>query len=250
MSLKKKLVKVRDVALNYRDETLGTRSYEKYVIISRSRTGSNLLISLLDSHPQIMAKGELFRRLEENSTEGIWNDIFNKKQFGVKFVGFKIFYYHPIDSEDKSVWNRLIEDKNIKVIHLVRENMLKTFVSRKIAEKTDTWKAKSKKSVSVQEKQVTLDFDECVNEFERIKQWEAWAREEFKGHDFHELSYEDLVSNRESTMKDLFSFFGVKNKQVESKLKKQNAETLNQLILNYEEIKSELSRTQWSYLLD
>mgnify|MGYP006437466411 CR=1 FL=1 len=40
-------------------------NFTKFIVLSRSRTGSNLLISMLNSHPNISAEGEKFSRLNE-----------------------------------------------------------------------------------------------------------------------------------------------------------------------------------------
>jgi hypothetical protein len=79
--------------------------YQKFVIIARSRTGSNLLHSLLNSHPSIEANGELFHKTKESSCREIWDSIFVKKNRFLQHVGFKIFYYHPLKSADQEVWD-------------------------------------------------------------------------------------------------------------------------------------------------
>ena len=79
--------------------------YNKFVIIARSRTGSNLLRSYLNSHPNIEAHDELFRELKRKSCQEIWKGLFIKKNKKIKYVGFKIFYYHPLEGSDNSIWN-------------------------------------------------------------------------------------------------------------------------------------------------
>lgn len=68
-------------------------NYKKFIIITRSRTGSNLLISLLNNHPEIEAHGEIFRRLNGKTPKEIMANYFSQKPNRIKYVGFKIFYY-------------------------------------------------------------------------------------------------------------------------------------------------------------
>src|SRR3546814_16230707 len=43
---------------------LGHTGFTKFIVLSRSRTGSNMLVSLLDSHPRVVAEGEIVARLD------------------------------------------------------------------------------------------------------------------------------------------------------------------------------------------
>ncbi len=229
----------------------GHRQYKKFVVITRSRTGSYLLISLLKNHPNIVAEGEAFNFIAPKSCQTIWEkEVFTKKLSKVKYVGFKIFYYHPLDSDDKSVWDNLKSDKSIKIIHLRRENMLNTIVSRKIAGKTNIWKKQNSGEIPVEERKVTLDPEECVEKFERTKKWETQTRQDFKDHPFFELTYEELTAHKQDTMNAIFSFLQLDSIPVESSLKKQNKETLRDLVTNYDEIEQGLKETPYAEFLN
>ncbi len=41
----------------------GNTDYRRFMILSRTRTGSTMLLSLLNSHPNVYAEGEIFRAL-------------------------------------------------------------------------------------------------------------------------------------------------------------------------------------------
>src|SRR3546814_8552873 len=43
---------------------VGHTGFTKFIVLSRSRTGSNMLVSLLDSHPRVAAEGEIVARLD------------------------------------------------------------------------------------------------------------------------------------------------------------------------------------------
>jgi len=113
--------------------TFGHNNYKKFIVLTRSRTGSNMLISYLDSHPNIHADREVFARLNGRHYKDILSKTYGKQPRHVKFAGFKIFYYHPMDDDKKEIWDYLINSKEISVIHLKRRNILRTMISRKIA---------------------------------------------------------------------------------------------------------------------
>ena len=250
MIFKKQLVETRELIFKIRNEIFGDKKYNKFIIITRSRTGSNFLMSLLNSHPNILAKGELFRRLEGKSSDQVWNETFSKKPKHIKYVGFKIFYYHPLDSEDKEVWNYIKKDKNIKIIHLTRNNILRTVVSRAIADKTNTWTNKKGKKIDISDKRVKIDIDSCLNDFKKTREDENRIRDNYKNRNLMELTYEDLVKDHQKVMNDVFNFLEIEINEVNSDYKKQNNEKLEDLITNYNDVVEAIKKSKWSYILD
>src|SRR3546814_732374 len=50
---------------------VGHTGFTKFIVLSRSRTGSNMLVSLLDSHPRVVAEGEIVARLDGRRRAGL-----------------------------------------------------------------------------------------------------------------------------------------------------------------------------------
>lgn len=248
--IKKNLRSIKNYFIKRKNDFLGNKNYEKFVVITRSRTGSNLLISLLNSHPNIVAKGEKFSRLEGKNSNAVWDDIFCKMPKRIKIMGFKIFYYHPLDSDNNEVWNYLKNDKSIKIIHLTRSNMLRTVTSRQIAAKTDKWSKFNKKEVSIEEKRINLDIDYCLKEFENTFNFERKIRDEYNSERIIEITYEELIQDNQYILNQIFNFLGLENSKVASSHKKQNKEELRDLIINYEELVKDIENSKWSYLLE
>jgi LPS sulfotransferase NodH len=205
-----------------------------------------MLKSLLNSHPNIYLYGEIFRSLKFKDPQEIYDRVFSAKPFFIKVSGFKIFYYHPEDSNFELTWQRLFNDRNVKVIHLKRKNLLRTLVSRKLAEKNNEWK---QNNIARQKliKQVALNKTECKAFFERTKNWEKQFDEFFKNHQKIDIFYEDLVDpDHKQVLIDLQSFIGVKEKQLKTNLVKQNPEKLSELIINYNELKEDFANGSWA----
>ncbi|MBB3123531.1 LPS sulfotransferase NodH [Mesoflavibacter sabulilitoris] len=227
----------------------GDHNYKKFVIISRSRTGSTLLKALLNDHPNIICEGELFKVLNDKSCKTIWKTFYGKKPKKIQQVGFKLFYYHPFD-EDKQVWDFIKNEKDVTIIHLVRENMLRAFVSQKIGEKTKKWTENINRphKLELDNKKVSLDYDECLETFTKISSYESQVRKDFRDFNFVELSYEDLNKDKDNAIKPIFKALGVPYKKVKTVMKKQNSEHLYDLIQNYNELLNKFKDTEWEYL--
>lgn len=222
------------------------QKYDKFVVITRSRTGSNLLISLLDSHEDIIAYGEKFQRLGKNNSSQIYNTIFPIESN--KIIGFKIFYYHPLDSDDKSILGQLKNDRSFKIIHLLRNNLLRVHISRLIAEKTDIWSSRCEKSID--SKMVHIDIKKLLGDFANTKNQILRTQRIFENHNFFEVTYESLINEREDTISNLLNFLEVPKAKLKSPYKKQNPEKLQNLVSNYDELYNSLINTEYSHMLE
>ena len=227
----------------------GNLDYRKFVIISDARTGSTLLMALLDNHPEVIAKGELFKQFHGKTTMHIWNDLFRKRPKKVKWVGFKLFYDHPWNSGDRKVWELIEKDKNIVIIHLVRNNKVRSYVSKQIGLKTKQWTEGINKpnSLTLEDKKVRVDPRLCMENIEGIFRLEGETRKQFREHKIIPVSYEELSADKNRTMKRVYKDLNVTLMEIQTNLKKQNPEKLQDLVLNYDELKKQLRNTRWEF---
>lgn len=227
----------------------GDKNYQKFVIISQSRTGSTLLMALLNNHDNIICEGELFKNLNGKSCLQIWNKLFGKKPKKIQKVGFKLFYGHPLKG-DQSVWEFIEKDKNITIIHLVRKNWLRVLVSQKIGLKTKLWTENIDRphQISLEDKRIELSVVECENAFKEAEFNEQKTRERFTNHTMIEVSYEDLSNDHDSIVRKITQVLNIKYLPVQAKNKKQNSETLDELVLNFKELEEHFKESKWAYL--
>jgi LPS sulfotransferase NodH len=125
----------------------------KFAIIAAPRTGSNLLCTLLDSHPEILCHHEVFnpsgiftaltqrhRTMELGSIasrdrdplgflERVWTSGRDHRAVGFKWTR----------GQNEVVLRSVLGDVSVKKIVLRRSNRVKTFVSDKIAQRTGQW---------------------------------------------------------------------------------------------------------------
>lgn len=227
---------------------LKSSEYVKFIILGRSRTGSNYLRSLLNSHPNVLCYGEVFREVgvgyEVVDTKKISeNKVFHKYASEIKSVGFKLFYYHANTTTTDSIWKYLIEN-NVKVIHITRKNMLETVVSRKRSELTDAWTKKGE-NIKSKEMNIELHYDECLKEFEWTEKLEAKARELFSQNPVLEVTYEDLSSNPQEIANQICEFLGVSKVNLITSMQKQNNKKMSDVVSNYSQVKEQFKNTKW-----
>lgn len=226
--------------------------YKRFIILTRSRTGSNLLNSLLNSHSEVISDGEVFSKLDGRGYNKVLAEVFSRQPFFIKAKGFKIFYYHPMGDENSGIWDALQSFDDLYVIHLKRENILETLVSRKIAGIKNVWTETSNKKSSELNRDISVSFtiEELEEGFTQTRAWEVMGDRRFSNHRLLSLSYEELVNNRSSTFRKITSFLDIKFIEPKTTLVKQGRRSMRDIIENYDILKSAFSKTEWAWMFD
>lgn len=246
----------------------GGFSYARFIVLSRSRSGSNYMVDLLNSHEGIRCFNELFSRngktywglpgfgsrayrseslkqLKENDPVSfLLKYVYSKYPASVSSVGFKLFYNQAKKGRSRILWRYLSEQRELKIIHLKRLNMLNVVASRKVAEVSHEWVKRGRSSAN-KKIQIELSHDECLTQFEKTKRWEMEKGELFSKHKVMDVYYEDLVSDTENVMSNVQHFLGVESKHLFSTTRKQSARPIAEVITNYEELKAGFKDTEW-----
>lgn len=220
------------------DVLLGTRKTPVVILLSRSRSGSNYLKSLLNCHPRICLEGEIFRRITGNEAAQTYESKLDRKAWTLR--GAKLFYYHPIDCQDRTIWHLIAQSERVKIIHLQRTNVVRAHVSSLIAQKTGEWHIDTSSAATKEtnSKRIQVSLRELDHEISYMHEWRERALECCSHQPMFELTYEDLIQNPQAHLDDIFHFLELPGTHVSSPLKKQNAEPLAELIENFEEVKS------------
>lgn len=236
-----------EVLIFHSGKVYGHRDYKKFFVLTRSRTGSNMLIKMLNSHPEIHARSEILSRLNGRSIEGIIKKQFCKVPLAIKAVGFKIFYNQPFDDKSGLVWEELKKIEGLFVIHLKRRNLLRTIVSREIAGNTNVWYSKNgNQHVRLKDKQVLLKADDLARAFNQTREWESVFERNFQRHaTIIDVFYEDLVLNPEGEFQQITNQLGLEPISPRHNSVKQNPEKLPDLIINYDALKKSFQNSEW-----
>jgi LPS sulfotransferase NodH len=234
----------------------------RFVVLTRGRTGSTYLLSLLESHPRIRVWGEVFgearlrrhyikARILANGPVRYLERCFERKGWEAA-AGIKIMYRH-FETDYALAWGIpelpkilafLKKSKDLKIIHLKRRNKLKAIVSGKMAAATRQYivTKEAKRAAGVQ---IELFPDECEQKFEQIANWEKTYDESFEDHEKLNIYYEDLTADTESEHNRVLDFLGVAKRRLRAKTIKQRVRPIHKVVKNYEELREKFVGTEW-----
>lgn len=228
----------------------------RFAILAAPRTGSNLLCTLLNSHPEILCHHEVFNpqgifmaltHREGDSQLGslaerdrdplafldrVWRSGHNYRCVGFKWTR----------GQNKMVLENVLEDAEAKKIVLRRRNRVKTYISEQIAKQTQQWEAYSPQELILPRPSVTVDTVKLREHISDNEQFYTDIDLSLRRmHQPHlDILYESLFSPQEQ--KRLLEFLGVN--VVEQRLTaasvKQNSTDLRDLIANFSELSATL----------
>ena len=254
-------------------------SYRRFVIVSYLRSGTHWLRTALESHPAIVCQTEVFNsdnpRLPyplETPTEAIlaqW--VYRAFPMTVQRVGFVLQAYHPyalqafpgIRSNPHwgNVWSILAEMKDLQVIQLRRQNLLRRHLSHVMARQTGQWHywerdranqvthlappppeqigTLTRSNIAVRLDPVQLQID-----FEEVERWQSRACELLGQHPILQISYEQLCQDFALTCDRVLQFLELEPRPLTAAVKKLENRPLVDSIVNYAELVAHFAHTE------
>lgn len=222
----------------------------KFVIFGYQRTGSTLLVDLLDSHPLIECEGEL-----------LLNHMFNPNRFLYRrarlsredIYGFKLltphFAYQGIKQPD--IFIQGLVDSGYKIIKLIRINILRTAISLIYAINSGKFHfQRSSKNKGVPK--ICIDLTELIEKIHWIEYSISLQDQAISDFPYLEVIYEDDLidpSCHQETVNRISDYLGVQYEPVKTKWVKYS-DDLSQTIMNIDEIKTFIRDTKYSEFLD
>jgi hypothetical protein len=182
----------------------------------------------------------------------------------VRAVGFKLHYGQSLGFP--GLLERLVEDREIRVLHLRRQNLLRMLVSLKLAEVTGVFIEDARRRVTLASlltasrqplkaaarlrrrlrppmasrkearPRVTVSPEELFDFVVRTRIRTRNYDDLFNEHPKLAVSYEDLVDHREDVFREVQSFLSIEPGPLTVTLRRQNPEPLRELIENYDEL--------------
>jgi LPS sulfotransferase NodH len=170
-----------------RGEATMARPERRFVVLTVPRTGSNLLCSQLNQHPEITCHHELFNPERVIFAQG-WSpqepslrDIHLRNARPVAFlerdwratagascVGFKLN-----QNQSRPVLEMVLADAGVRKIILKRKNRVRCFVSEKIALSTGEWESYPWSEFGRTETNITVDSEELIEHVSRQNRYFA-----------------------------------------------------------------------------
>lgn len=231
---------------------------KNFVIFGQGRSGSNLLRSLLNSHPKIFIDGELFgsQRLEkfnwlkkiEIKTRPIQYINFRRKIAKADIYGFKMFVFHHFFS------GRIVKTlyrTGWKIIYLQRRNVLKQAFSGLIGQQNKIYMRQAKTNASSETIQINPANVVSAIKFRNYNN--VVAQRTLKNIPFMEIIYEDDLKNMnawQETTGKIFRLLEIEPVEVTTNLVVTDPRPDWERIENFEEIIRFLNETGYSKLVE
>ncbi|MEM7203446.1 MAG: Stf0 family sulfotransferase [Planctomycetota bacterium] len=233
-----------------------------FLILGSERTGSNLLVGLIDSHPDAIVGEELFNKscLENGNIpfpglgkdeelialrqqdQGRFLDRLYERvaERGCAVLGYKIFY-RQFDRWTTAL-QHLAGKPDLKVIHLRRRNLLRQLVSYQQAVITGQWKRRPGVE-RAPPPPVELDLAQCVRTFLQIEDWARRYDEAFADHAKMTIWYEDMAVDPDGTAKACHEFLGLEPMPSGPlRYKKSGQSSVRDSIVNYDAVREGFAR--------
>lgn len=242
----------------------GHRDYTRFFIIGRSRTGSNFLRGILNSHPNVVTFGELFQTRKKISwgfadysqpdrlfqtfldepVRFLQEQVYRKQPRHVRAVGFKIFYYHAQAEPWQPLWDYLLAEKDIHILHIKRRNMLRTHLSRARADRSGSWTNTT--GQREEEQPIELNYSDLVDDFATTLDYERTFDQRFQNHPLLEIFYEDLAADWRAGFERIQQFLCLPPAPASPQTFKQSHESLSAAISNFSELKARFAGSEWA----
>ncbi len=246
----------------------------KFVVFTTPRTGSSLLVKTLDKHPEIFCAGELFffkgDIYHNESRYHFWrfsflnnkiNYLINYPKLFLTLTGFLNRFYAS-DSELQAKGFKLmhfqtyyipgifdyLKKNNIKVIVLIRKNVLRNTLSDLRARTTRVYHNDHEGQVAVIPK-FKVDIDELGKKMKQIEGFDKQLEVSTSNLNRKIVYYEDF-ENWEKTISDILNYLNVTNIPLPPASKKLNPDKLEDMIENFGEIKTWLHKNDYNKYLD
>jgi LPS sulfotransferase NodH len=230
-------------------------SYPKFLIVGLARSGTTLLHTYLNSHPNIISGGE--RKIELIKQEIFElpeheREVFPPFPNYIKAAGAKVLLPHQQDNSFFPALNEVLAaEPSFKVLFLKRENLLSWYVSLCIALNTKQWsQINRQKKTPLAQRQIKIPIDNLLPTLKEASKANHAYCQLFNQFNTIEISYESLSKNPIPTLAEIQEFLDVSPAPLSSLLHKQNPEPLSNLILNYKEVEQALWNTPFQKFLE
>lgn len=218
----------------------GQTPEKKFVIFTSGRSGSTLLVDLLNSIPSIQCDGELLKRRVAfpNALVHKFEQQTTRPIYGFKLLSYQLLNVQTGIKDKQAFLDQLIKEQNYQLIHLSRNNKAKQALSIIYAFYRGQWHNKGgSKQKAV--KRFELSPEVYLFFLKELEILEAFEQASVKDRAHLSLTYEKHLKQPEfypKTMEMIADFLNIETVPVETKLRKVTPSKLSDMISNQEEL--------------
>lgn len=224
----------------------------RFIIVTIGRTGSTRIRKLLDSHPDVRCHGEVFGesigQLAQGDAAPLERLVAERaadpgeflvrralsapevRAVGVKILCNQLFDRHP------GLLARLRVERDVRIIHLVRRDGIRRFVSEWCVGAGLVRHSYSVHESAPEVRPIVIPIEAVRADLARVEAERARVVREFSGHPFMELGYEDSLEDNGAAMRRVQEFVGVVPATLSCDLRRVLPEDPRALVANYDEI--------------
>ncbi len=236
---------------------------KRFIVLAHPRSGSTLLVNALQQHPAVRMHNELLTNTEDEATRrrlytvagrwladggdeaGFLRHVF-EQQHGEAAVGFKLMHHHA-SAPGSLAWDLLRADAELCVVHLWRDDYLRTLVSEHVASRTGIWNILGEGPLPDEVEPFALEVEQCRATFEQLDHWLARARDWFGGHPLLELEYaRDLEQGFQVTIERVFALLDLPAVAIQKKLLKLSRRSPREQLSNFHELRAAFADTRYA----
>lgn len=230
---------------------------KEFVIISTARCGSNHLVSLLNSHPNVRCYGEVFGILNyaplrlldwRCKAPALWVNTLKLTAAHKQYLGYKLMYTHCPQH-----MAYVLRAPHIKIIWLNRQNALKRYVSFIKALQSKVWRTSRTKKIRTSSTLVTVNTQHMLAKMRTSNATLAALQAQLlqlPGKSLY-ITYEDLTGSKPAAVwQSILQFLQLPDIPLpRSALRKQNNDNLAASVQNIAEVRQAIRGTEFESLL-
>ena len=238
---------------------------DKFMISCPARSGSSMLCTLIHSHPQAICHHEVFafdgqptvmgsyarkrrddpefeRRMrtyrDERPEAFLYDIVFNPQ--GRRCVGFKFKTDEALQPAYRGILDLIVNDRDIKIVHLVRRNVLDQYISHRVVEQTGKTFVREG-SEKPEPQPFKIDTGHLIAYVRDVRERQQSAFDVYREHRGLVVHYEDIVTPESGALFELQTFLELDHRQLSTTMMK-IIRNSNDLVLNLGDVRAALRR--------
>ena len=222
-------------------------------ILTNGRTGSELLVELLDSHPQMRCESEILRDPQRDALRFVRGRVHSAWRHGSKAYGFKFIVGHAASlgwRKDLSGFLTALREDGFVFVRLRRRNLLRQALSNMRARQALEWHTRTESDRGA----THVDPVHLIYTMRNLEVLHDYLETALPPDTpLIDLVYEDDLQDedrREKTLATLFTAVGLEPVPPTSTLRKQTPTALAAIVENLDEVAAALRTTRYAEHLE
>ena len=168
---------------------------------------------------------------------------------GFRAVGAKIKYAELTPEVIGNAHAWVLANKDLKIIHLKRQNLLRRLVSHELAVQSGVNMVLEGGPVP-EYKSLQLDFEACTRDFDAVRAEEERFAALFADHPVIDVTYERVADPSSGECERILDFLGVPHAPLHTPMVKLGRDDLSESVGNYDELRRQAQGTRYAHYFD